>query len=109
MDKHLMPSIRQHFNKELLSFPVPKFRHDSQNLIKWFQKAIQLMEKKTRSGRNKIDYSFAIQEFKVIYERIVEKEKELEAKDENFSKRSFCYFQSLDKKSEEILRRFGCW
>jgi hypothetical protein len=106
------PKLSMNFDSNLLSRPTPKFRDDSETILRMFLWLMKKMEKKCQNPNSRHDKFYQIQEeFLELYGRIEKKEKELETASEDFKKRSFYYFPSVNRNLRNVYEglRKGSW
>lgn len=101
-----IPEISQHYNKNLLSTPIPKFCDDSERLWRVYMYIKSKLEKKCNSNEiRKNRFERLEKEFIPLYERAKIKEKELEEKTGKPNKGPFYYISEPDKYHKKIFNR----
>lgn len=102
------PIIKQLFSKRLLGGHYPKFRESSSDLLSVYNYLLNLLKKKTKSGKNdlkKKECEKLIKEFNELYASILTKEKEREAEKGHFTQRPFYWIPSVGSKGEPLFKR----
>ena len=98
------PEVLQYFDRLLLNNYIPKLREDSSNLFRAYNYIYYNQLYKTRySEINKQRCMNLCLEFKEIYERIKEKEKELESETCHKTKRPFYFIICSNRRSQTIF------
>lgn len=95
--------IQQYFDKGLLSTPTPKFKDDSEILIKVFNYIDAVLSKKTKNLATRDEnYQKMKKEFLYLYDRATLKEADIKEKTGKEAKMPF-YFITVPHKSDRDL------
>lgn len=100
----LPPLIKQYFHSILLSLPTPKFCDDDETLWKIYLLLKKQINKKRFNKDILLSMSYE-KEFLEIYERIMEKKKEFEAKTGKEKWKPFYYITFADRRRQQIFDR----
>ena len=102
----LPPPLVQHLSEQILKIPMPKFYEDSTTLWSIYQYIKINLQKKTYYHENS-DKKFLELEriFLDLYDKILQKEKDIEAKTGMPAQRTFNYFDYPDKYRRKLFRR----
>jgi len=93
----LPPLISQHFNKDLLSLPCPKFNDDVSRIDRIFKYFERKLLKKCKDEYQRKEIEELLKIYREKHERIVKKEKELKAKTSHKTKDPFYRFKIPSK------------
>lgn len=87
---------------------MPTFRDTSKSLKEIYAYILDKLIPKIKNDPTRWGKCLKqLTEFTNLYERITQKEKELEGKTEHPTQRPFYYFKSIDKQGERIFSRLG--
>jgi 6-pyruvoyl-tetrahydropterin synthase len=100
----LPPQILQSFDSKLLSTPMPKFREDSEILLNIYNWIVRRLAKRCKTPQKQAKYLELQNEFLGLYERIKEKEKDLEGKAKHKTQRWGYSFPSIDRNLQTVFR-----
>jgi len=99
----LPPGITEHFNRLLLSTPIPKLFDDSETLFEIYKYINEKLKRKCNTEIKLQKFELLEEGFIKLYERIKEKEKELEEKNEYPHKMPFTYFEGPNRNGKSIF------
>lgn len=100
-----IPRIAQYFSSALLSLPMPKFKHDEEDILNIlnYLKA-ELWKKLEKCPGKKVKCEKLYAEIMDMYERIKKKKENDQATPENITERPFYYFRCTRRSNTQILQ-----
>lgn len=102
--KMILPKILQYFDSNLLSFPCPKFREDSETLWQSWIYIESLWKKLDKCLIKKSKCEKLKKQFMELYEQAKIKEKERETEKKHPTQMPFYRIDSVSKKDDEVFR-----
>lgn len=102
----LPPLVRQYFDAQLLSAPMPKFGDDADSIWRAYSNIIERLEKKVAYNTiTQARFNILKNEFLEIYGRTATKEKECKGQSGNATEGPFYYITVSSKRDREIFSR----